>query len=292
MAAGDGLCRRDEGEEEVDGALRVGRGGKDGALVGLEDLEPAGDVGGVVLTDLRCELEPGADEGGSEFGDKLFRGVGGIAPARAVEVTIEPGLVAGPMCEFMAKRGVVAFGGDEAREGRQLDVVETRAVIGLMAAVADVGRGRRDESLGLGVARVVGDGLVRLADEPVRQAIDLVGIEDDVGFEEGDAALDLAAGRVFALGPVECPGIDDLAGTLALADLGTERLRLFVGQPVRGDEAFVEGMDPQQEGVNAAIGLAVGAKWQRDEAVAGGIAPGPLPRSHALFEVRNDAIGD
>lgn len=146
-----------EGDEEVGGALGLGRSGEDGALVGLEDLEPAGDVGGVVLTDLRRELELAADEGSSEFSDEFFGGIGCVTPARAAEVAIEPGRVSAPMRQFVAERGVVAFGRDEAGEERQLDVVVTGAVIGPGAAMADIGCGRRDEGLGLGIARVVGE---------------------------------------------------------------------------------------------------------------------------------------
>jgi hypothetical protein len=85
------------------------------------------------------------------------------------------------MDEFVAERGVVAFGGDEAGEGWLLDAVMAGAVIGPCAA---------------GIARDVGDGCWRLRDEPVRQPVDLIGIEDGIGFEERDAALDL--------GPLSC----------------------------------------------------------------------------------------
>lgn len=127
------------------------------------------------------------------------------APACAAEVAVEARGMAGLMDEFVAERGVVAFGGDEAGEGWLLDVVMAGAVIGPCAAMADVGCGRRDEGLGPGIARDVGDGCWRLRDEPVRQPVDLIGVEDGIGFEERDAALDLGPGRVIGLGPVERP---------------------------------------------------------------------------------------
>lgn len=91
------MGRADEGEEEVGGALGVGRGGEDRALVAFQDLEPAGDVGGVILADVGSELELGADEGGPELGDEFFGCIGGIAAARAAEVAIEPALVPCPI---------------------------------------------------------------------------------------------------------------------------------------------------------------------------------------------------
>jgi hypothetical protein len=48
--------------EVIDGALRVGGGGEDRAVVVLQDLQPRGDVGGVIVPDLRGEFEIGAQE--------------------------------------------------------------------------------------------------------------------------------------------------------------------------------------------------------------------------------------
>jgi len=45
----------------IDGALRVGGGGEDRAVV-LQDLQPKGDVRGVIVTDLRGEFEIGAEK--------------------------------------------------------------------------------------------------------------------------------------------------------------------------------------------------------------------------------------
>ncbi len=59
----------------IDGALRMGSGLEDRAVVVLENLEPSGYVGRVILLDFRSEFEVGASEGGSQFGDEFLAGV-------------------------------------------------------------------------------------------------------------------------------------------------------------------------------------------------------------------------
>lgn len=51
------------------GALRVGSGGEDGALVVAEHAEPGVDIGGVIVTHVRREGEIGREEGAAELGD-------------------------------------------------------------------------------------------------------------------------------------------------------------------------------------------------------------------------------
>ena len=53
-------------------ALGMAGGGEDGPLVVPKHLEPGGDVGGMVVTNLRSEAEVGAEEGGAQFGDQLL----------------------------------------------------------------------------------------------------------------------------------------------------------------------------------------------------------------------------
>ena len=63
----------------IDGALRVGGGGEDRALVFLQHLEPVPQIGGVVVSRLRRDAEVGAEESGSQLGNQFLAGVGVIA---------------------------------------------------------------------------------------------------------------------------------------------------------------------------------------------------------------------
>jgi len=63
-----------------DGALGVGGGRNDGALVVLQDLDPLGDTGGVVLARLKVEAKVRGEEGRPEFRDQFLPAVPFIAP--------------------------------------------------------------------------------------------------------------------------------------------------------------------------------------------------------------------
>ena len=62
--------------DEVGGALRVGGGGEDGAVVALQDFEPVGDVGGVVLARSEFEFQVGAEKRSAKFGHEFLLRVG------------------------------------------------------------------------------------------------------------------------------------------------------------------------------------------------------------------------
>src|SRR5690349_5119678 len=63
----------------VDGALRMGRSGKDGAFVSLQHFQPMSDVAGMILEGLRRDLECAAKECRTQLGDQLFYRIGVIA---------------------------------------------------------------------------------------------------------------------------------------------------------------------------------------------------------------------
>lgn len=63
------------------GALRMRGGGEDGTLVIAQHLEPAANIGSVVLPVLELQPEIGAEERGPELGDEFFLRVAGIAEA-------------------------------------------------------------------------------------------------------------------------------------------------------------------------------------------------------------------
>ena len=58
--------------DEVRGALGLAGRGKDRAVVCLENIQPARDIGGVVLTRLKREIKIGTEERGAKFGHEFF----------------------------------------------------------------------------------------------------------------------------------------------------------------------------------------------------------------------------
>src|SRR5574337_700512 len=54
--------RRDKPVQEIGGALGVGGGGEDGALILVQDLQQVGQIGGVILARLRRDAQIGAQK--------------------------------------------------------------------------------------------------------------------------------------------------------------------------------------------------------------------------------------
>ena len=76
--------------QELDGALRVGGGAEDGALVALQDLEPAGDIGGVIFPRLDLEPQIGGKEGRAELRCQLLPRIALIAIPLAPLIAVKP----------------------------------------------------------------------------------------------------------------------------------------------------------------------------------------------------------
>src|SRR5258708_38492049 len=95
-------------------------GGEDRAVVILQDLQPEGDVGGVIVADLRREFEIGAQECGPQLGDEFLVSVACVAPALATEFTIKAGLMLRPVNCLMTKRALKLFGIGESLNWRHL----------------------------------------------------------------------------------------------------------------------------------------------------------------------------
>jgi len=59
----------------------LGMGGcrKDGAVVVLEDFEPFGDIGGILLACFLMQFEVGAQEGGATRGNEFLRVIGTVS---------------------------------------------------------------------------------------------------------------------------------------------------------------------------------------------------------------------
>ena len=70
---------------------------------------------------------------------------------------------------------------------RHLNVVVGRAVEGAIATDAEVGAGRRDQRLGLGLDQPLGHGR-RGGDQSGGKVLALIGVEDRESFEERDRA--------------------------------------------------------------------------------------------------------
>ena len=61
--------------EIIGGALRVGCGAENRPLVLIQNLEPARQIGGVVVPDLRCDPEVSTQESGSQLGNQFFSSI-------------------------------------------------------------------------------------------------------------------------------------------------------------------------------------------------------------------------
>lgn len=81
----------------IDGLLRVGGGGDDEPLVVLQDLQPARDVGGVILARLEGQTEVRAEEGGAELCDQFFASIAGIPETLTAEVPVQARGMARPV---------------------------------------------------------------------------------------------------------------------------------------------------------------------------------------------------
>ncbi len=87
-------------DEVVGGGLGfVGDAPQDRGLF-AQHLASVGEVAGVVAAGGTADAEEGAGECCGEFGDEFF-GVGVVAEP-AAEGAVEPGVVAGPVCEFFS----------------------------------------------------------------------------------------------------------------------------------------------------------------------------------------------
>jgi len=105
--------------------------------------QPVADIGGVVWTRGIGDPKIGAEEGGAQFRDELFHGVGVITEALA-EFPVAAGLDAGPVGQLVQERRVEALGRrgggrpDEAGAVGHVDRVRQGAVESALAAEGDL----------------------------------------------------------------------------------------------------------------------------------------------------------
>ena len=98
------------GRQEIGGLRSLRSCGEYGLLVGLQYLEPAVDVGGVVSAGCLGDAQVGAEECGAKFRDEFLDGVGVVAKALA-ELPLAAVFMTGPVGELVEKRAVVGFSG-------------------------------------------------------------------------------------------------------------------------------------------------------------------------------------
>ena len=109
--------------QEPDGPLGVSGGRHDRPLVALQHLDPARQIGGVILPGLQTQAEIGGEKGAPQLGDQLLPGVALVAEPLTAEISIKARGVTGGVHRFMAPRRVVALRVVEGLQRRELDAV-------------------------------------------------------------------------------------------------------------------------------------------------------------------------
>lgn len=142
----------DQSREEFHGLLSLRSGGEYGSLVILQNLQPFGDIGSVILAHFRRDVEIRAQECACNLRDQFFACITFIAPLLAAEVTVEARRVLCPVRRLMRERCIEALRVPECLDRRQLNIVTVSAVIGPVAAVADVRFCCSEECVSLGDA--------------------------------------------------------------------------------------------------------------------------------------------
>ena len=198
------------------------------------------------------DTEACGGEGGTEFGDEFFGGVGVIAESLP-ELSVESCPVAGPVDQFVEDGGVVVLGVAVLVDAGDLDAVDERSVFGAVPAVVDEGSGGGDGCLGSldRIRLLTGIGGRWLV------AVDLGDVEDreDPGDEVGPLrGVGFGVVGVVGLGdPLDASG-----AAFASLDLGAELLLLFVGGPRVVAVVLGQCFNGENDDVAAGVGSAGG----------------------------------
>ena len=179
----------------------------------------------------------------------------------------------------------------KALERRHLDDIERWIEESLVATMADDRPGVAEEGIRMRdpLNRIIHR--FGIAVIPRRQILDLIGAENGVGLEEGNAALDLLPVRI-RFGAREAAGIDHHRPGLALADMTTQLDALLERHPGWRDKTPRHGLRPEKQRIDPLIRETVMPERAGDPACRVRRAPGFDPGTHALFQVRDDAVGD
>ena len=70
--------------QEVHGPLRMGGGGEDGFVVVLQNLQPACNIAGMIVTLGEGDLKVGTEESSPQLGNQLFLRIASIAETASV----------------------------------------------------------------------------------------------------------------------------------------------------------------------------------------------------------------
>jgi hypothetical protein len=128
--------------------LRVAGCGEYRPLVVLQSFQPSGDIGRVVVPDLRDKLKVGAQESRAKLGNKLLHRIALIAKPLSLKIPVKAARVLRPVGAFMRKGAVIGSRVPEAFKGRHLYVIERGNIVGAVPAVPHVRAGRGKECLG------------------------------------------------------------------------------------------------------------------------------------------------
>ena len=124
---------------------------EDRPLVVGQHLQPRLQIGRMIRPrlELRRDAEIGAEEATAELGDQFFARAFG--PVLRVAERSRPTRCSArrPVRRLMAERRHIAGRIAKRLEGRHLDVVHDRRIVGLVAAVSDHGAGVAEEAIGM-----------------------------------------------------------------------------------------------------------------------------------------------
>ena len=237
------------------------------------------------MLELAGDGEVGAQEGGGKLGDKLL-GTVGFGAEPPAQVTVEAGLVASPMGKLVQDGDPVVPGRGEPGRVGHLDAIQGGRVEGPEPSVADVGPGRFDQIPGVaGVVLDAGDPEVRISLRRVGVGpLDLLRVEHGVAAGDWDAPDPTVVVGVTARGRLDEPPEDHPRTALAPTNVAAE----IPGLPERVPASVAVAGHCEQEDVDAPVDVAGGSVVR----TATGAVTLTDPRSDALFEVGDDAVGD
>ena len=202
--------------EIVDRPCRKTRGLEDRTLVCPEHIEPAREIGGMVLARRECNAQIRAQEGRAKLGNQLFTGVSLIGEAPA-ELAMAPGGMTGPMGQLVQEGGVPAMSVAEGSACRHADHIPGRRIKGTPTPGLNASTRRRDEGFGgsdplrFGARRKRGR-------QSVRQSVALLDIEHRIALQERDPGLCFLARLRIDIGTGEGRAVDNRGPTLTPTD--------------------------------------------------------------------------
>ena len=129
------------------------------------------------------EVKIGGQESRSQFCHQLLERLGLVAEP-LTEGAGQAGVMAGPMGQFVREDAVIAFRVAEGLQRWHLHEVAASVVVGFGATMPDDGAGCDREPLGTVDALQPGRQRRGRGPVAVRQAVDLVGVEDGIAFQE------------------------------------------------------------------------------------------------------------